>query len=151
MLSLTRKADYALSALAELARRGNSIASARDLSNSLHIPLRALTNTLNLLGRRGLVVSVRGSNGGYGLARNPREITLVELFDAVEGPMRFARCCSNTPDLGNQRCDLEDSCEIRDPVRKLHTALRSFLSQVTVDDMAWNRVRLTGTGLLAGA
>lgn len=129
---------------------GNSIASARDLSNRLHIPLRALTNTLNLLGRRGLVVSVRGSNGGYGLARDPREITLVELFDAVEGPMRFARCCSSRPDPGNQRCDLEDSCEIRDPVRKLHAALRSFLSQVTVDDMAWNRVRLTGTELPAG-
>lgn len=151
MLSLTRKADYALAALAALARRGRAIASARDLSDQLRIPPRALTNVLNLMAQNGLVVSVRGAHGGYGLARPPAEITLTELFEAVEGPTRLARCCPGGAEARTKECELEGHCEIREPVYKLNFALRDLLSQVTVEDMAWNRVNVSVAGLATGS
>ncbi len=80
MLSLTRKTDYALIAMAELARRAPTMVSVREMSQRLGLPLPALTNILKQLTRSGLVTSTRGPNGGYRLARDPDRITLSELM-----------------------------------------------------------------------
>ena len=142
MLSLTRKTDYALVALADLARRESGVSSARDLARRLQVPLPALTNILNGLTHSGLVRSVRGVNGGYRLAKRPGEITLGELIEAVEGPIKLTRCCSDAIDVDSQRCDLEDSCDLRGPLHRVQASFKRFLSQVTLLDLAWDRVSL---------
>ncbi|MFQ5589794.1 MAG: RrF2 family transcriptional regulator [Phycisphaerae bacterium] len=142
MLSITRKTDYALVALADLARRGPALASARDLASRLQVPLPALTNILNRLTHRGLVCSVRGANGGYRLARHPDQITLGELIEAVEGPVRLTRCCSDRATMDATQCEREAACDLRAPLHKVHESFRTFLSQVTLRDLAWNHVSL---------
>ncbi len=144
MLSLTRKTDYALVALADLARLESGVSSARDLAHRLQVPLPALTNILNRLTHSGLVRSVRGANGGYRLARLPGEITLAELIEAVEGPMKLTRCCSDTIEVDSQKCDREAWCDLRAPLHKVHASFKHFLSQVTLDDLARDRVSLNG-------
>ncbi|MCH7527607.1 MAG: Rrf2 family transcriptional regulator [Planctomycetes bacterium] len=73
---MTRKTDYALLAMAELARRTPTMLSVREMSQHLRLPLPALTNILKQLTRSGLVSSTRGPNGGYRLARDSDRITL---------------------------------------------------------------------------
>lgn len=146
MLSLTRKTDYALIAMAELARRTPTMVSAREMSQGLGLPLPALTNILKQLTRSGLVSSTRGPNGGYRLARDSDRITLSNLIDAVEGPMQLTRCCP-TPDSDDERkCDLEDDCAVKAPVRRVHEGLQHFLNQVTLDQITQNTVSV-GVGI----
>jgi Rrf2 family protein len=85
---ITAKADYAVRAAAELAAaegegplKGERIATAQD------IPLKFLENILLQLKHAGIVHAQRGASGGYWLGRPADEITLADIFRAVEGPL----------------------------------------------------------------
>ena len=133
---LTRKTDYALVALAGLARQGDASASARDLAEQLHLPLPVLRNILKVLTSHGLLVSTRGPSGGYRLARPPARITLAQIIEIIEGPVQLVTCCPTTPGEVETRCQLEDSCLIKGNVRKVHESLMEFLNEVTLDQLA---------------
>ncbi len=149
MLSLTRKADYAIAAMADLARRGATRASARDLARSTGVPLPVLTNILHRLLHHGLVDSAMGSKGGYRVAKPAERISLADLIDAIEGPFRLALCCETDHDCADdESCDLEPNCQIKDSVRWVHDNLQQFLARVTLAQIAFNNlpVALTVTG-----
>ena len=136
MLLLTRKTDYALLALASLARQTPAGASARGLAERLKLPLPVLRNILKQLTSRGVLKSTRGTRGGYRLARSPQEITLAQLLEAIEGPMRLARCCSAPEGEEEAECKLEESCLIRGNMRRVHARLMQFLDEVTLAQLA---------------
>jgi Rrf2 family protein len=137
---LTRKTDYALIVLADMVRNNLPQASARDLSRRSGVPLRILTNILNQLTHHGLVTSARGTNGGYRLARQPETISLAELMDAVDGPLRLTRCCVPEPEVAWKKCRIGAACPVSESIRKVHAGLLHMLGQVTLLDLAWNRV-----------
>ena len=133
---LTRKTDYALVALAGLARQDNDAASARDLAEQLHLPLPVLRNILKMLATHGLLLSSRGPSGGYRLARDPHEISLAEIVEVIEGPVQLLTCCPTEPNDLMPRCQLEDSCRIKSNVGRVHERLMAFLHDVTLDQIA---------------
>ena len=90
MLTLTRKTDYALIALSHLAANQGRIVSAREIAGKYRVPLALLMNLLKLCAAAGLVESVRGARGGYRLGKPPEKITLVELVEAIEGPLKLS-------------------------------------------------------------
>ncbi len=134
---LTRKTDYALVALAGLARQPERYQSARDLAAQLHLPLPVLRNILKVLAAQGLLLSTRGPSGGYRLARDSSRISLGEVVEAIEGPVQLLTCCPplETDEQGG-RCRLEDSCQIKGKVRLVHESLMRFLHQVTLTQIA---------------
>ena len=136
MLLLTRKTDYALLALASLARQTPSSASARSLAERLNLPLPVLRNILKQLTSRGVLKSTRGTRGGYRLARSPQQITLAQLLEAIEGPVRLARCCSVPEGKEEAQCQLEESCLIRGNMRRVHASLMQLLDEVTLEQLA---------------
>lgn len=140
MFALSRKTDYALIAMSELARRGDRWATAREIAVSARVPLPVLSNVLHLLRQSGLVAASRGARGGYRLAREPHEIALSELVEAVDGPFRLTVCCNDGDEHPEARCDLEPTCQIRGPVLQVHERLRHFLGNVTLDQIAFRRV-----------
>lgn len=140
MLSLTRKADYAIVALADLARRGTARTSARELAGSTGVALPVLTNILHQLLHAGLVSSTLGSKGGYKLAREATRITLADMVDAIEGRFKLAACCNTEPAPEEYSCDLQDNCQIKEPVRRVHDSLRRFLDQVSLAQIARNEI-----------
>src|SRR5215831_16506823 len=77
MLKLTKKADYGLIALCHLAadRGGRVSASAKDISEAYRIPLPLLSKVLQKLTRAGMLTSEQGTNGGYRLSRDARDIS----------------------------------------------------------------------------
>ena len=137
MLSLTRKTDYALAALADMAQNSRNGASARDLSERLTLPLRALTNILNQLTHCGLVTSSRGTRGGYRLSRDPKDITFVELIEAVEGPMSLTRCSSKSK-ARRRSCGRIDFCELSETMQEVNAVLRRYLTRITLEHIASN-------------
>jgi len=137
MLSLTRKTDYGLVALAGLARAAPAKLSAREIAEQFGVPLPLLMNILTELARHGIVESTRGTKGGYRLARSPEEISLTQLIEALEGPVRLTVCCHGDEVAPEARmdpaeCDLEESCPIKAPVRKVQLILQRFLDEVTL-------------------
>jgi Rrf2 family protein len=85
------KVDYAIRALAELAALGDAQAKAEQLSAAQDIPLNFLRDILTDLRRSHLVRSQRGPDGGFVLARPASEISLADIFRAVDGPLAEVR------------------------------------------------------------
>ncbi len=151
MLTLTRKVDYALVAMVDLAQRSPALVSAREIAERLHLPLPMLTNILNQLKTAGLVTSCRGVYGGYSLAREPEQISLAELIDAIEGPFRLAVCCGEEATAATD-CARHLVCGVKEPVRRLHKQLREFLGGVSVAQIARDAVPIRlGIGTTAPA
>jgi FeS assembly SUF system regulator len=137
MLSMSRKTDYALVALAHLARQcdGKTV-SARHVAEEYGLPLPMLMQVLKELQRGGVVESERGAHGGYALARSPRDVTVLNVIELIEGPVRVSMCCDDEED-GEPcaPCALLSKCPITDPVRELNQRLVDLLRNVSLADL----------------
>lgn len=92
-MRLSQATDYALRIVLHLAgREPGEVVTAETVAGSEKIPLRFLLKIARDLIAAGIVKSQRGAAGGYVLARDPREITLLDVVEAVEGPVRMNRC-----------------------------------------------------------
>ena len=126
-----RESDYALRCLVALARRGaGELSSARRLGAGEGIPEALLRKTLLKLARARLVVSVRGSRGGFRLISPPDKTTLLEIVEAVQGPVAVNRCF-----LGMKRCPNQSSCSLSAKLQQTQQGLRSLLRQTTLKDL----------------
>ncbi|MEC9464250.1 MAG: Rrf2 family transcriptional regulator [Myxococcota bacterium] len=86
MLKLTQLSHHALTLLGELAERECRF-SARDLAGRLNLPVTTTAKILKSLTRGGILISHRGTQGGYGLAKAPNQISVAEIVAALEGPL----------------------------------------------------------------
>ena len=88
MLSITTKSPYALQALVELARSGGSTpVPIGELARRRDIPVQFLEQLGAVLRRAGLLKSQRGVKGGYTFAREPADITVLEVVELLDGPV----------------------------------------------------------------
>lgn len=87
-MKISAKAEYACVALVELANRysRNTPVSLKGIAEQFSLSPAFLTQVFMQLKGAGIVVSARGSSGGYQLARKPEEITLAEVLETVDGP-----------------------------------------------------------------
>jgi len=126
-----------LSAAAELAVRGAIIVAAEygngpvtlnEICRRRDLPKQYLVKIFSSLSRSGLVRPIRGKNGGYVLARNPSEVTVLQVIEAVEGPTALNYCQEDPP-----QCDHVD-CAIRPIWAELQRIFREKLGSVTLAD-----------------
>jgi Rrf2 family protein len=88
MISITTKSPYALSALAELHRHGDSgPVPIAELARRRDIPVQFLEQLFATLRRAGILRSQRGVKGGYSFARPATEVTVLELVELLDGPL----------------------------------------------------------------
>ena len=90
-MRITAKADYAVRAAVELAAAGEGPVKGDAIATAQDIPVRFLENILAEMRHAGLVLSQRGADGGYRLAKAPSEISLADVIRAVEGPLASVR------------------------------------------------------------
>jgi len=89
VLTITSKSPYAVRALCELARRGDSApVPIGEIARRRDIPVQFLEGLFATLRRGGLLQSQRGVKGGYSFARAPQEITVLEVVQLLEGDLR---------------------------------------------------------------
>jgi Rrf2 family protein len=130
MLRLSKKADYALMAMAHLAQRSRS-SSAREIAEQYGIPTELLAKVLQRLTQRGLLTSQQGTRGGYQLSRPAVSISLAEVIHAIDGPVSVTACSSHAG-----RCGQFDTCNVRDPLRRIREIIVSALSGTSVLELA---------------
>ena len=132
MLRLSKKADYALLALRHMAAPSSrETVSARELAESYDLPPELLAKVLQQLVRAGLLLSQQGIRGGYGLAKPAAEITVVDVVEAIDGPLMVTACSES-----DHSCDQYTKCNIRDPLWKLKDRIVSALAATTVAELA---------------
>jgi len=108
-MQITRQADYAVRAVLHLAQAGNAERSATGaIAKEQNIPPSFLAKIISQLSIAGLLQTSRGARGGVTLAREPRDITLLEVVEAIEGPILLNECVP-----GNGICSFEANCPIR--------------------------------------
>jgi FeS assembly SUF system regulator len=124
MIRVSKLTDYAIVLLTHLARSEHTL-TAHELAAASSVPLPTVSKLCKELSKAGLVVSHRGRKGGYGLARPADRISVVQVVEALEGPIALTECSHAT-----QTCELEATCLAKaswDPVsRAIHGALSSL-------------------------
>jgi FeS assembly SUF system regulator len=132
MVRLGKLTDYGLVLMTCMARgEGSSMRTARDLACESKLPLSTVSKLLKQLLQSGLLVSHRGIKGGYLLAREAHEISVVEMIAAIEGPMALTECSSEISGL----CNLEPCCPIKSNQQIINQAVRGVLEKITLSDL----------------
>src|SRR4030042_1522260 len=92
-MQITRQADYAIRAVLYLARLGSSQrAATSQVAQAQRIPPSFLAKIISQLSIAGLLHTSRGARGGVTLARDPEDITLLEVVEAIDGPIQLNEC-----------------------------------------------------------
>lgn len=155
MLSLTRKTDYALVALARLAQaaaNGGRRLSARVIADEYDLPLQLLMSLLKSLHRAGLVASSRGVNGGYSLSRQPSRISIADVVEAIEGPARLTPCCADEEPAGQcLMCSLTERCPVTHAIREVNGQIAGYLRTVTLEALMSRGGKRQRAGASGGA
>lgn len=139
MLRMSKMTDYGIVLMTELARAEGDTRTTRELAARTRVPLPSASKVLKSLLQAGLVVSHRGANGGYGLARPPAGLTLAELVSALEGPVALTECGVHT---AGAPCELETVCHVRGHWRLINNAIQEALGRLTLADLVAPAPRL---------
>lgn len=108
-MQITRQADYATRAVLQLAQAGNNKhLSTSDVAKEQNIPQSFLPKIISQLSIAGILQTSRGAHGGIRLAREPKNITLLEVIEAIDGPIHLNVCVS-----GEGLCLLEENCQLQ--------------------------------------
>lgn len=131
MIQLTKRGDYGVSAVYYLAQypKGNFISIGK-IAKESEISKPYLSKILQDLCRGGILLSRRGSGGGFALARSAQEISLKDIIDIVEGKMYIVRCL-NVP----EQCSKSDRCKIAPFWNEVQMFIDELIGSITVEDL----------------
>ncbi len=131
-MKLSTKSRYSLRAMLHLALyQKDSVIMAREIAEQQNLPENYLEQLMLSLRRAGLVSAMRGSRGGYLLARPPEAITLANIVEAVEGSLSIADC-SDVPNC----CAVPETCALKDVFDEINSKLYGAFSGITLSDLA---------------
>ena len=129
ILSAVVRADPNLVAMAATREDKSVRLSAGEIAGALNVSEAHLAKVLQRLARAGLVRSVRGPSGGYTLAKPSDEITLLEVYEAVEGPLSTNDCLLEEPICSGRTCIFGGL------VKKLNTEIKEHLAGTRLVDL----------------
>jgi len=134
VLKVSQKLEYAMRAMIELAQRREegTLIPAREIAETQQIPLRFLEQQLGALSKAGLVESFRGAGGGCRIARDPAQITIAEIADAIEGQL-FPMFCLEPSD---HTCFQDSRCGLQGFWADVARAVQVVFRTTTVADLA---------------
>lgn len=133
-MQITRQADYAVRAVLYLAQLGpEKRAATSQIAQEEQIPPSFLAKIVSQLSVAGLLQTSRGARGGVSLARSPEEISLLEVVEAIDGPITLNECVS-----GNGACTFGEKCPIRPVWCDTQTELVKRLKLTTFDRFLTN-------------
>ena len=129
-LELTKKTDLAFQAMSMIAEADGERVTGADLADQLDISSQYLPHVMAPLTKRGWISSVSGPHGGYTLSTDLDDVTLLDLIEAVEGPVDDTRCLH----LGPVH-EADTTCALHAPWTKARSALLDELRATQLSDM----------------
>ena len=135
---ISQKTKYALKAmivLADEAAGDGAALTIEEIAQRSETPKRFLEHILLQLRNAGMIVSKRGRNGGYGLIREPKTISIGELLRLVDGPIAPLPCLSRTAYQRCEDCKDEEACRVRRLFADVFYAYLLMIESLTVGDL----------------
>lgn len=130
-MQITKQADYALRAMRYLASLETGKRAATSfIAKEEHIPPSFLAKIVSQLSIAGLITTSRGARGGVSLARSPEEISLLEVVEAIDGPITLNECV-----LHPEVCEFGDDCPLRPVWQESQQALVKRLKDTNFQQM----------------
>jgi FeS assembly SUF system regulator len=129
MLRMSKLTDYGTMVLAQLAASEAGWTTAGEVAHATHLGPPTVSKLLKSLVHAGLVISSRGVQGGYALARPAAAISAAEILDALEGPVAITECSMSTG------CDLESYCRVGSAWQRINSSIRKALENVSLADL----------------
>jgi Rrf2 family protein len=128
MMELTRKGEYAIRGIVYLATQpADQVCLLSDIAAAVDVPQTFLAKIFQQFSKIGLVRSYRGTGGGFVLGRPPEKITLLEVVEAVEGPIIPNRCATTAGE-----CSRSDTCNVHPVWIDVQTQVKDILAGVSL-------------------
>ncbi len=140
-MQLTRAADYAVRVMIHLAGLPDGARASRsELAVAAECPEQFLSKVLQNLTRAGIIVSRRGNTGGFELPLDHRSITVLDVVEAIEGPVRLNACL-----ISDNACVRQGWCPAHVTWQEAQQALCEVLRQATIGGLATSGSRAAVT------
>ena len=137
-MKLSTKSRYGLRAVIEIAKTyGSTPAKRKNVAANQGISDSYLENILIVLKNNRIIETTRGVKGGYVLSKPPREITVLEVVNSLEGPLDLVDCVGS-----NATCAKTDTCATRTIWKELADAWQAILGRMTLQDVIDREERL---------
>jgi len=133
MLKLSKRVEYALLAVQEMALRPTEKISAAEIAERYTISQSLVAKVLQQLGRDGVTRSYAGVTGGYMLDKPAEAITIAEIIRIIEGAPPAIVDCQGSDD---HECSAHSTCTIREPLTILQERIQATFSSMTVAELA---------------
>jgi Rrf2 family transcriptional regulator, iron-sulfur cluster assembly transcription factor len=128
-MRITQEVDYALRVILYLYKHNpGSRVEAKVISDSENVPPRFLLKLLRKLASAGILKSYRGTGGGYAVEKSPEEISLLEVVEAIDGPVYINKCLYDANLCNLRRADV---CEVHRELGKFQSAVVAEMKALT--------------------
>ncbi|AYD40894.1 Rrf2 family transcriptional regulator [Clostridium fermenticellae] len=132
-MRITQEADYALRVVLYLTKLGyGNRADASKISDSEKIPLRFLLKLLRKLIASEIIISYRGKNGGYSLKKLPKNISVKDVIESIDGSISLNRCVFDPEYCSANR---SKTCELHLVLEKVNNELKERLGNINFEDI----------------
>lgn len=130
-MRISTRGRYGLRALVDLALNNpTEVTALRSIAENQQISEAYLEQVFANLRKTGLVIAIRGAQGGYKLGRPADRITVAEILNSLEGPLNPAHCVGL-----DAQCDRENICLTRPFWEDLNRLINDFLENITLQDL----------------
>jgi len=137
-MQLHNTTQYAIRILSYIAKYDNEhLYNAKDLSNTLEIPYKFLTKIMTDLVKFEFIISIRGRDGGYKLAKQASSITILEILDKFNDPVNYEKCI-----LGIGSCDSQNKCALHDQWVKPKGMIQKMFKETTLENLEGENFKL---------
>ncbi len=129
-MQVSRTLDYAVRSLIYMGNHEVPRMSMKEISEAQHIPQNYLAKIMRRMVERGLIRSMVGPEGGYFLRRDPKDINLRDIYEAVEGELRVIDCMDQ-----DEVCALYENCTQLPVWDKLQVSMIKLLEKTSLEDL----------------
>ncbi len=126
-MQFSTKTEYGLRAILNISRSYGKPKSVRKIAQEEKISQKYLERILAILGKKGIVTSQKGKNGGYSLTKNISKISISEIITALEGPISFMQC-------EGKNCQAQD-CLLKNMWRKIEREVIKSLEKINLEEI----------------
>ena len=132
MLKFSKKLEYALISIFEMSDRiGREPVTTKTIAERYAIPVEILGKVLQTLTKNGLITSIQGVKGGYTLNQSLNNLKVLQVVEAIEGPLSLTACGSES------LCGCEQliKCNIRTPMEMIQSELVQFFGGISLEEL----------------
>lgn len=130
-MKISTKGRYGLRIMLDLAMNENGEPRLiRDIAHSQQISEKYISRLIIALRRSGMVRSIRGAKGGFRMNRNPDKVTLLDIVEAMEGPLAIVNCVKSPA-----KCLRNGECAAREIWNRVNVDIRAAMAKITLQEI----------------